>query len=141
MDELLEAEALIDKGFFFEIGNRKWEIKPFTLDTILRANIYAVKLKINTEEEKPLTDIFKENVKPLTDFIAVSILQKRWKCFLFKNLFSRYLRKNLTPQKAVGLTLTILKMYDMGNFITSIRLIGQMTITAPKQTERIDGNP
>lgn len=140
-----ESELLIDKGFFFNIGKKRFEIKPLCFGTISHANKHAVDLKINLTAEDNAS-VFNEvgkNVSPLMKFIAVCILHKRWKILLFTNILAWYLKWKLNPQKALNISLVILQMYDIKNFITSIRMIGQLTITSPKspmETTLVDGN-
>lgn len=140
-----EANLLIEKGFVFDIGNRKFQIKPLVFGTITYANKHAVDLKINLTSEDNAS-VFNEvgkNVTPLMKFIAVCILHKRWKIILFTNFLSWYLKWKLNPEKALKISMVILQMYDIKNFITSIRMIGQLTITSPKsptETSLVDGN-
>lgn len=139
--EQKEAELLINKGFVFNIGKREIHIKPLTFGTITQANKHAVDLKINILSDDN-SSVFKEvnkNVGPLMMFIAVCILHDYWKIKLFSGILSRYLKWKLNPQTALKISLAILQMYDIANFITSIRLIGQTTITNPKETNLVDG--
>ncbi|MCJ8153248.1 hypothetical protein MKJ01_05665 [Chryseobacterium sp. SSA4.19] len=139
--EQKESDLLIEKGFVFNIGKREIHIKPLYFGTITQANKYAVDLKINILSDDN-TSVFKEvnrNVEPLMKFIAVCILHDYWKIKLFSGLLAKYLKWKLSPQIALKITLAILQMYDIANFITSIRLIGQTTITNPKETSLVDG--
>lgn len=141
MQEQKEADLLIDKGFVFNIGKREIHIKPLTFGVITQANKHAVDLKINILSEDN-SSVFKEvnkNVDPLMMFISVCILHDYWKIKLFSGILSRYLKWKLNPQTALKISLAILQMYDIANFITSIRLIGQTTITSPKETNPVDG--
>ncbi len=135
LQEKEEAELLIEKGMFFQAGKYKFTIKPLTLGTILIANKYAVDMKINLTEdnETSVFDEYNRNTIPLLNFIAVCVLSRKWKIFLFRKLLVRCLKWNLKPKDVIGITLSILKMYDMGNFITSIRLISEQTMTSPKK--------
>lgn len=139
--EKKESELLIQRGVVFDIGERKFEIKPLVFGTITHANKYAVDLKINLTSDDNAS-VFNEvgnNISPLMNFIAVCILHSRWKIILFRNLLAWYLKWKLNPEKALKIAMVILQMYDIKNFITSIRLIGQMTITSPKETSLVDG--
>jgi hypothetical protein len=136
-----EADLLIEKGFYFNVGKREIHIKPLVFGTITHANKHAVNLKINILSDDN-TSVFKEvnrNVDPLMKFIAVCVLHKSWKIKLFSGLLAKYLKWKLSPQIALKITLAILQMYDIANFITSIRLIGQTTITSPKETSLVGG--
>ncbi|WP_077417857.1 hypothetical protein [Chryseobacterium sp. JV274] len=140
-----EAELLVEKGFVFNVGKRKFQIKPLVFGTITYANKHAVDLKINltTEDNASVFNEVGKNVSPLMKFIAVCILHKRWKILLFTNILSWYLKWKLNPQMALKISMVILNMYDIKNFITSIRMIGQLTITSPKspkETTLVDGN-
>ncbi|WP_121460047.1 hypothetical protein [Chryseobacterium defluvii] len=144
--EKKEADELIHRGFYFDIGKRKWEIKPLVFGTISHANKYALDLKINLLSDDN-SSVFKEiekNIKPLMSFIAVCILHHKWKIKLFTRILSVYLKWKLDPSKALKICVAILQMYDIKNFTTSISLIGQMTITkpnpkSPKETSLVDG--
>ncbi|WP_426473446.1 hypothetical protein [Chryseobacterium balustinum] len=136
-----EADLLIEHGFKINIGKREFHIKPLHFGTITQANKYAVKLKVNLLSDDN-SSVFKEmekNIDPLMRFIAVSILHDYWKVKLFTGLLSKYLKWKLNPQIASKMSIAILQMYDIKNFITSIRIIGQMTITSPKETSLVDG--
>ncbi|KUJ56451.1 hypothetical protein [Chryseobacterium aquaticum] len=136
-----ESNQLIEKGFFFNVGKRELHIKPLVFGTIAQANKYAVDLKINILSDDNAS-VFKEvnrNIDPLMKFIAVCVLAKPWKIKLFSGLLAKYLKWKLNPQTALKITLAILQMYDIANFITSIRLIGQTTITNPRETNLVDG--
>ena len=136
-----ESNQLIEKGFFFNVGKRELHIKPLVFGTIAQANKYAVDLKINILSDDNAS-VFKEvnrNIDPLMKFIAVCVLAKQWKIKLFSGLLAKYLKWKLNPQTALKITLAILQMYDIANFITSIRLIGQTTITNPRETNLVDG--
>lgn len=136
-----ESNQLIEKGFFFNVGKRELHIKPLVFGTIAQANKYAVDLKINILSDDNAS-VFKEvnrNIDPLMKFIAVCVLAKKWKIKLFSGLLAKYLKWKLNPQTALKITLAILQMYDIANFITSIRLIGQTTITNPRETNLVDG--
>lgn len=138
--EQQEANILIKEGFYFEIGKRKWHIKPLVFGTIAKANKYAVNMKMNIVENDNAS-MFAEldkNIKPLLNFIAVCILHSKWKIWLFTKILSKYLEWKLSPEMALKIALAILQMYDLGNFITSIRMIGQTTVTSPKPS-LIDG--
>lgn len=135
-----EAKLLIKEGFFFEIGKRKWHIRPLVFGAITEANKYAVNMKLNIVESDNAS-MFSEldkNIKPLLNFIAVCILNSKWKIWFFKKILAKYLEWKLNPDMALKIVLAILQMYDLGNFITSIRMIGQTTITSPKPN-LIDG--
>lgn len=136
-----EADQLIEHGFKINIGKREFHIKPLRYGTITFANRYAVKLKVNlmSDDNSSLFKEMEKNIDPLMRFIAVSILHDKWKILLFTGLLAYYLKWKLNPQVALKMSIAILQMYDIKNFITSIRLIGQMTITSPKETNLVDG--
>lgn len=137
-----EAKILINEGLVFNAGKREFHIKPITADVMFRANKYAVELKMNIVESDNAS-LFKEvdkNIIPLFRFIAICVLHDAWKIKLFTKPFARYLMTKLKSQDALKLSMAILQMYDLGNFITSIRIIGQTTITSPKASPLIDTN-
>lgn len=138
--EKSEAELLAENGLKITIGQKDYVIKPLLFGTIAEANKYAVQLKLNTEGT--VTDFlpqYEENIEPLTKFIAVCILHKKWKIKLLTPFLARKLKWELKPSDALKLVIAILQMYDMGNFTTSIRLIRETTITAPRTSNLIDG--
>ena len=124
--EKAEAELLAQNGFNITIRKRKFTIKPLTFGAIVKANQYATEIKMNIKgsEISSMVQNYQENTDPLMKFIAVAILGQKW---------------NLKPSDAMKITIAILQMYDMANFIPSIQLIAETTITTPRKTERIDG--
>ena len=136
--EKAEAELLAQNGFNITIGKRKFTIKPLTFGAIVKANQYATEIKMNIKggEISSMVQNYQENTNPLMKFIAVAILGQKWKIKLFTNILAKW---NLKPSDAMKITIAILQMYDMANFIPSIQLIAETTITTPRKTERIDG--
>lgn len=139
--EKAEAELLAQNGFNITIGKRKFTIKPLTFGAIVKANQYATEIKMNIKgsEISSMVQNYQENTDPLMKFIAVAILGQKWKIKLFTNILAKWLKWNLKPSDAMKITIAILQMYDMANFIPSIQLIAETTITTPRKTERIDG--
>lgn len=151
--EKAEADLLRKHGFIFETVStsflkrwfplRSWQIRPLCFGTIIEANKYAVDIKMNLGDED-ISTLLKEmnfNIEPLINFISVSILHSKFKILLFRKILSLYLKWHLKPEDAFKITLAILQMYDLGNFIHSIRTIGQTTLTSPKpETPLIDTN-
>lgn len=138
--EKTEAELLAENGVKIKIGKRDYVIKPLLFGTISKANKYAVQLKLNTGGT--ITDFlpeYEKNIDPLMKFIAVCILGEKWKIKLLTPFLARRLKWTLKPHEALKIVIAILQMYDMGNFITSIRFIRETTITAPRETNLIDG--
>lgn len=139
--EKAEAELLAQNGFNITIGKRKFTIKPLTFGAIVKANQYATEIKMNIKggEISSMVQNYQENTDPLMKFIAVAILGQKWKIKLFTNILAKWLKWNLKPSDTMKITIAILQMYDMANFIPSIQLIAETTITTPRKTERIDG--
>lgn len=138
--EKTEAELLAENGLKINIGKKEYVIKPLLFGTISKANKYAVQLKLNTASD--ITDFlpeYEKNIDPLMKFIAVCILGDKWKIKLFTPFLANRLKWKLKPNEALKLVIAILQMYDIGNFTTSIRLIRETTITAPRKTNLIDG--
>ncbi|MDV3750659.1 hypothetical protein CMU19_04530 [Elizabethkingia anophelis] len=148
--EELEARLLVNEGFYFETSKKrflgfgknyiKWHIKPLTYGTIIHANVHAVKIKmsINDDNVSSVISEMDDNIIPQIDFIATCLLHSKWKIKLFRKILSRYLLWKLSPEKALKICVGIIRMYDLRNFMNSIRLIG--TITSPQEPNLVDGN-
>lgn len=140
IQEKTEAELLAEQGVRIKIGEREYTIKPLLFGTISYANKYAVELKLNSSENiEDFLPNYEKNIDPLMKFIAVCILGEKWKIKLFTNLLARRLKWALSPREALQIVVVILQMYDIANFIHSIRFIKETTITTPRETNLIDG--
>ncbi|OPB98924.1 hypothetical protein BAS10_04450 [Elizabethkingia meningoseptica] len=148
--EELEARLLIQQGAYFETPRsslfgfkrkaKKWHVKPLVYGTIIEANVYAVKIKMNLNEDR-LSSILTEmdnNIEPQLNFIATCVLHDKWKIKLFRRCLAKYLMWKLNPETVHKICIGILQMYDLKNFTDSIRLIG--TITSPQEPALIDLN-
>lgn len=136
LQERKEAELLVEQGFVFNAGEKEHHIKPVTYGTILHANKYAVDLKLNllSEDNNSLLRELEANIDPLMKFIAVCVLGNKKDIEDKTEVLAEELKWSLKPKDAMGICLAIIQMYDLTNFISSIRLIGTMTITAPKKS-------
>ncbi len=132
--EQKEAELLIEKGFVFNAGENEYHIKPMTYGTILHANKYAVDLKFNlvSEDTNSLINELNQNVEPMMRFIAVCVLGNKQDIETKTETLAEELKQHLRPKDAMNICVAILQMYDLANFISSIRLIGTMTMTTPR---------
>lgn len=138
-----EANILVDEGLRFTIGKRKFHIKPLRYGTMRHANKYAVKMNIDLEDGNSNHKLFSElssNITPQMRYIAINILGSYWKIKLFTKPFSRWLEWKLTPKEAFKLSMAIVQMNDLTNFISSIRLVGETSLTKSKTTPRVDTN-
>lgn len=138
--EKKEADILVNEGLRFTVGKRNIHIKPLTYGAMAYANKHAVSLRMDLEEDNN-SKLFMEigkNIKPYMRFIAVCILGSKWKIKLFTGLLANWLMWRLKPKKAFEIGLAIVQMHDLANFISSIRLIGETTITKPKTETRVD---
>ena len=151
LQEQQEAELLRNHGFVFETNRKSflkkwfpkisWHVKPLCFGTITIANKYAVDLKLNVNDENiaSLMAEMENNIDPLLNFISVSILHSKTKILLFRKVLTTYLKWHLNPEKALKIVIQIMQMYDLANFITSIRLIGTITSPKEKETTLVDG--
>ena len=133
-----EIKILIEEGFTFDCGNRIFEVPPMTLDTMFRSDKFAIQLKGEIEENsnKSVFEMVVHNVPIMIDLINVCVKKNLWdRIFGIK----RQLKK-MTPKDLSGICSYILEMHDLANFLTAIRLLGEVRITKPKKTETIAGN-
>lgn len=141
--EKSEAELLTENGFKFKAGKREFTIKPLTLGTILHCNKYAVQMKFNlmTDKGDSLYEELNNNIQPILAFISCAILGSNIKIRLFRKMLENHLKKHLKPKDVLAIAVAILQMYDLTNFITSIRLLTAETITTPRTSKEplIDG--
>lgn len=136
--EQKEIELLLDKGMKFKVGKRSLHIKPLKGYTIIKLSEYQLDLEKLIEQDLNVFKEYSEGIKQLYQFIAVSILRTPLKVFFFKRLLYRYLLINLEPNKAVAIAVRIVQMYDLGNFIPSIRYLSKLRITKPKVSNPIE---
>lgn len=137
-----ETDILLNEGIKYKAGLFRFHVKPLMYGTMLQANRFAMQLKVNLNLEDN-TAILRElsmNAKPMIDFLAVCTLRSYWKIFLFRRVLSKYLFWKMNPRNVPVLILMIFQMYDLVNFMNSIRLISHMTVTSPMKPNPIEKN-
>lgn len=137
--EKSESDILLSEGLKYRAGLLRLHIRPLKLGTIILANRHAIKIKESLNSDyNSIMKSMNENIIPMVDFLSVCTLGSRARIFLFRKLLSRWLRWHLPPGHIPGLIMYIMQMYQLENFITSTRLISQLTVTAPMQPDRVE---
>jgi hypothetical protein len=79
-----------------------------------------------------------KNMKPMVRIIAALFLNSKWKIKLFCRPLANWLMWKLTARKMGEIAVLAIAYGGVQNFTTTIRLIGAMRITAPKNLSPTD---
>ena len=72
-----------------------------------------------------------ENIIPVTRAVAAGLLNENWKIILFRKIFGRYLRLNLTSDQLQELVMWLLIYGRAEAFTNTIKLLAMMKMTSP----------
>lgn len=117
--------------------DRTFTIRQSYLGTLFEISRVALRLDY---DEKLIADnafaeskqLAKRHVKSMALICAIAILNSKWKIYLLSWPLSRYLLWRLTPQRLAQLSLTVMQLNNISDFINSIRLMSGARMTAPK---------
>lgn len=161
MDKKIEeaaAQALLDRGagfyipapFLFRILGKK-KMRIVVRRQRLGAILYLYELpgideleqmNVGGEAEKVISQMgakpdsvslkfISENIIPVTRAVAAGLLNVNWKIILFRKLFGRYLRLNLTYDQLQELVMWLLIYGRAEAFTNTIKLLAMMKLTSP----------
>lgn len=147
-----EADALIDKGLEFTVPVRsllrfvtKKKERVFvihqpylgTLDIISRLFL-EIKIEEEFLKENPLVEtkrIAVESARTCAIVVAVAVLNSKWLIRFFSKPLADYFFWRLKPDKLLQLALIINQISNLGDFISSIRLMSAVRTTTPRLIE------
>lgn len=150
--EKLAAEAILEKGvrvalpapfllrvlFVREVG---FIIKQPTMGQLFRVSSLSVKTGFDLSglESGGINEAHRlvtNHCKSLTLILAALMIRGKWRSKLFSRLLAWWMLWRLTPRKLAEIALVCVAMSGIEDFTTTIRLIGTMRITAPKNLSR-----
>ena len=142
------ADLLLNKAIKFSIPKRsilkhigkkerKILIYPSYLGTLYEISRIALTLDFEEIliEKDPLYEcrvLIKNHVKDMALIVAIAILNSRVKIWLFKRLLSSYLYWHLNPETLLSLSLHVIELNNLQDFMNSIRSARGWRITQPK---------
>lgn len=146
--EKAEGDVLIDRGVAFTVPKRsilKWFSpkersftihQPYlgTLDIISRIFL-EIEIDENLLQENTLPETRKlivQSARKCALIVAVSVLNSRWKIKYLSKMLSRYFLWRIQPDKLLKLAIYINQINNLGDFISSIRLMSMIRTTAPR---------
>lgn len=137
------ANVLLEKGVEVSIERktskkpRKFIIRQPYLGTLY--NLSSLYLEAGFDEtqfrEDPVWNsrlLANKNAFLMCKIVAVAILNNKLKIKLFTGLLARYLFWRLKPDTLLNIVLVIATLNNTVDFMNSIRLIGAVRATAPK---------
>jgi hypothetical protein len=142
VDTLLHRGVRIDipkRSLLRYVGkkDRSFTIRQSYLGTLFE--ISRVALRLDYDEKRIADDAFseskrlvKKHAKGMTLICAIAILNSWWGIRLLAWPLSYYLLWRLTPQRLAQLSLTVMQLNNISDFINSIRLMSGARVTAPK---------
>ncbi|PLK44407.1 hypothetical protein [Emticicia sp. TH156] len=150
--EMHEADVLINRGVQFTVPKRsilryfsKQKLRTFTIEqpylgTLDTLSHLFLSIEFNEEmlSENALAEakrITAESAKKCAMAVAVSVLNSKWKIRLFAGLLANYFLWHIQPSKLIQLTIYINQINNLGDFISSIRLMSATRTTAPHRIE------
>lgn len=126
-------------------SERTFIIRQSYLGTLYE--ISRIALKLEYDEKLIAESAFTESkqlairhCKNMALICAIAILNSIWSIRLFSGIFSRYLLWRITPEKLAKLSIVVMQMNNISDFINSIRLMSGVRLTAPKSDLSPAGN-
>ncbi len=124
---------------------RHFTVRQSYLGTLYEISRVALKLEYSESkisesaftESKVLAEKYARNMALIC---AIAILNSKWGIRLFKGMLARYLLWRLTPQRLAQLSIVVMQMNNISDFINSIRLMSAVRLTAPKGDLSPDDN-
>lgn len=125
------------KPLEFTLRHLKWGTQIEMAKHSLEMNIEDV-LKDETNPEllvAKFKGIISHSSKPLSLYLATAILNDKGLIPLRKKVLAKRLIWSLTPKQMLDLTMVILSLSNMADFMNSIRLSGGLRVTIPQEKE------
>jgi hypothetical protein len=147
-----EADVLINRGIQFTVPKRsilrhfsRKKQRTFTIQQPYLGTLDVLSrvfLSIGFDEtmlaENALAGakrITAESARKCALAVAISVLNSKWKIRLFARLMAGYFLWRIQPSKLVQLAIYINQINNLGDFISSIRLMSATRTTAPHRIE------
>jgi len=149
------TDILQNKGIKFSIPrkslfrhlkkNRELTIRPSYLGTLYEISRLAIKLNFDEKliENDPFYEsrvLIEKHVKSMALIVAIAVLNSQFKIKLFKGILSWYLYWHLTPEMLFSLSLQVVELNNLQDFMSSIRSARGWRITQPKSDLSPTGN-
>ena len=142
--EKLAAEVLLDKGvawrlpapWFLRVFGKSTvliSVKPLRLGTLLELSRLYLAMGITEEKlSGDVNQLIRSNVTMVTRIAAICVLNSRIQIKLFAGILSRFLLNRLTGNALLELMMFIITLSGASAFLSTIRLIGVMKMTSPR---------
>jgi hypothetical protein len=136
------AEVLLDRGvtwpvkapwFLWFLGKRKVSIKALRLGTLLElSRLYtAAGIDLNEIDKDPHVTL-QDHLKPICRIVAVSILNSKIPIRLLAKPLERFIIRKFTANMLLEVMVFIATFSGYTSFLSTIRLIGDLKVTTPK---------
>jgi hypothetical protein len=138
------AEVLLDRGvswpllapWYMRIVGKKTvmiTVKALRLGTLLElSRLYAESGMKAADLEKDPLELIGKHMKPVCLIVAVCILNSKIRIRLFSRPLARFILKRFTANMLLEVMVFIATFSGYASFLNTIRLIGDMKITTPK---------
>lgn len=147
-----EADVLINKGIRFTVPKRsllrhfsKQKQRTFTIEQpylgtldVLSRVFLSIEFEESMLAENALAEakrITAESARKCALAVAIAVLNSKWKIRLFAPLMANYFLWRIQPSKLIRLAIYINQINNLGDFISSIRLMSATRTTAPRRIE------
>ncbi len=142
--EKLAAEVLLDKGvawrlpspWFLRIFGKSTvmiSVKPLRLGTLLELSRLYLAMGITEEKlSGDVNQLIRSNTTMVSRIAAVCVLNSRIRIRLFRNILGRFLLNRLTANAMLELMMFVVTLSGSSAFLSTIRLIGVMKMTSPR---------
>jgi hypothetical protein len=138
------AEVLLDRGvgwklsapWYLRILGKKTvtvTIKPLRLGTLLELSRLYAGMNIDASQlEKDPTLLVNKHATTVCRIAAVCMLNKKGRIWMFSGFLTKFLLSRLTANALLEVMIFISTYSGVEAFIDTIRLIGEMRMTAPR---------
>lgn len=135
------AEILLDRGVSWPVpapwylrilGRRTISIKALRLGTLFELSLLYASMGITEEDFKDPHKLIREDVKTVCLITAICILNSRFLIWLFAKPLARFILNRFTANMLLEVMIFIATYSGTTSFLNAIRLIGNLSVTAPK---------
>lgn len=142
--EELAASVILDRGvqwkfpapWYLRIFGRQHvsiSIKSIRLFTLFEISRLYCQLGFNPDDsDKGLPDLIQKHGKDVVRIAAKAALNSQIKQWLFTGWLTRFMVMNCTPGQLLEMTMFIATFSNAEAFLNTIRLIGELRMTKPK---------
>lgn len=137
------AEILLDRGvawpivapLFLRLFGKKTiaiSVKALKLGTLLELSRLYTSLGITEADFKSQHELIQKNLKTVCIIVAIAILNSKIRIKLFAKPFAGFIERQFTANMLLEVMIFIATYSGVGSFSNTIRLLGDLSITAPK---------